>query len=537
MLPTLEPSPEPTLEPTLQPTLEPALERYREIVGDWSAFAQAIDRPLPIGVWAHPLRIGRGELRDHLAALGMPGSPTPWHPFGLRLSADARPGTSWPYLAGLCHVQEEIATAAVLLLDPRPEERILDLCAAPGNKTAQIATALGGRGTVVARELEIGRIPALRNAVERLGLLNVATSPGDGAAPEFTGGVVGFFDAVLADVPCTSEGTSRKKRRVLRRCGAESSRRMAERQIRLLRAAITACRPGGRVVYSTCTYAPEENEAVVDAVLREAGGTLRLRPARLDDLVCSPGLTRWGDQTFDPTLVNAMRIWPHQNDTGGFFIAVLDVIESPPWATFVPVENPGDDQRGDQSDDQRGGPSDDPGYFQNPALISHKAPSLGEPADDDPAIASIIQRFGIPASAFENVRFLRRNRVGIHAVAADHEPPHASEPDSVGFLFVRDDGNVPKLTTAGALAFGALATRNVIELDVESASAFQSRLHFEVPSGGFGAIARELGAGLTRGYVIPRCGGHPLGVGWIGDPGMEGVLMQSQFPKGWSPAG
>lgn len=516
--------------------MEAYLERYRDIVDDWPAFAEAAARPLPMGVWAHPGRIGRDELIRHLEALGMPGRPTPWNPHGFTLNADARPGMSWPYLAGLCHVQEEVATAAVRLLDPRPGERVLDLCAAPGNKTAQIATALGGRGTVVAREVEIGRMPALRNAVERLGLFNVATSPGDATDAGFVESCTGEFDAVLADVPCTSDGTSRRSPRVLRRCSPALSRGMQGRQIRLLRAAIAMCRPGGRVVYATCTYAPEENEAVVDAVVEESRGTVRVRPAALPGLRAAPGLVEWEGRRFDPSLAGSLRIWPHLNDTGGFFIAVLDVTGRAPW-----VNGGGEGARASEAE---GSTAD-----------------LGVPADDDASIASIVEHFGLPSAALAGIRFVRRNRQGLHAVAADHAPPRASEPDSVGFLFVRDDGRVPKLTTAGALAIGRAATRNVVELDRAATGAFLAREHVVLGGGvsGGGVMGEGvlgdgmmgdggIGSGasgdgetrgqvIARGYLIARCGGYPLGVGWMGGAEQEPRTLQSMYPKGWGAGG
>ena len=446
-----------------------------------------------------------------------------------------------------------MASAATLLLDPQPGERVLDLCAAPGNKTAQIATALNGNGTVIARELEIGRFPALRHAIERLGLLNVATSPGDGSAPDFLAGVIGSFDAVLADVPCTSEGTSRKSRRVLRRCGPRSSNRMSGVQTRLLRAAVAACRPGGRVVYATCTYAPEENEAVVDAVLREASGSVKVRPARLEGLTCSPGLTAWEGQEFVPELTGALRIWPHQNDTGGFFIAVLDVVSSPPWRDEAAEELSESSSRGSvsretasrkpaSSVDRDGRVATGEGARADTQATDNRDSDnsdtddptqtkvLGEPADDHPAVLSVISHFGFPDSVFRTIRFVRRNRRGLHALAADHVPPVSSAPDCVGIFFVRIDGRVPKLSTAGALAFGAHATRHIVNVDAAGAAAYQARQDIVVP-------ASDMVAVDFRGYVIVRHQGVPLGVGWVDDPDEEGrVRLSSQFPKGWSHA-
>lgn len=276
-------------------------------------------------------------------------------------------------------------------------------------------------------------------------------------------------------------------------------------QVRLLRAAVATCRPGGRAVYATCTFAPEENEAVVDAVLREADGALAVRPASLAGLRAAPGLTEWEGRAFDASLSGALRIWPHLNDTGGFFIAVLDVLDRPPWA-----------ERADRA--------------------SLAPVDLGVPADADPAVDSIVEHFGVPPETLEGIRIVRRNRLGLHAVAADHAPPPSIELDSAGFLFLRDDGRVPKLTTAGALAIGGSAKRRALEVDGASAAAFVARKAFAVAGG-----SAEDGSGREapgRGYVLPRFRGYPLGVGWTDGADEHGrSVVESLYPKGWGAGG
>lgn len=301
------------------PDLTP-FERYRPVIDDWDAFAAALHRPLPTCVWANPLRTTPEVLIAWLQEQGLVPTPLPWLDHAFRLPADAEVGNRLAYVAGLYHVQEEASLLPVPLLDPQPGDRVLDLCAAPGNKTAQIATRLRNRGTVVANDLSYGRLASLRSTLDRLGVANVSTTTYDAAnyPPES-----GRFDRVLADVPCACEGTSRKQPGVIaQRAGM---RDMTGAQTAILRKAVQLCRPGGRIVYATCTYAPEENEAVVDAVLRAVGADrLQLRPARIAGVVSDPGLTAWDGQAFHPSLANAMRVWPHQNDTGGFFVAVLE---------------------------------------------------------------------------------------------------------------------------------------------------------------------------------------------------------------------
>lgn len=295
-------------------------ERYRPLIDDWEAFADALRRPLPTCIWANPLRTTPGALADWLHEHGFEATPLPWLDHAFRLPADADIGQRLPYVAGLCHVQEEVSLLPVPLLAPQPGERVLDLCAAPGNKTAQIATRLRNRGTVVANDISYGRVASMRSTLDRLGIANVSATTYDAANYPSESGA---FDRVLADVPCSCEGTSRKQPSVVAQREAMRDPTGAQRAI--LRQAVRRCRPGGRVVYSTCTYAPEENEAIIDAVLRDVGpDALRLRPARIDGVTGCPGLTTWQGRSFHPSLAKTLRVWPHQNDTGGFFVAVLE---------------------------------------------------------------------------------------------------------------------------------------------------------------------------------------------------------------------
>ena len=296
------------------------VERYRPIIDDWDAFVDAIQRPLPTCIWTNTLRTSPDQVVEQLRNHGLSCEPLPWLPHAFKLPSDVRIGNQLAYGIGLYHVQEEASLLPIPLLDPQPGERIIDLCAAPGNKTAQIGVRMENRGTLVANDRNYGRLWTMRSTLDRLGLANVTTTCYDAAnyPPES-----GHFDRVLVDVPCSCEGTSRKHPDVLE--DATLSESLIGTQKAILRRAVQRCRPGGRIVYATCTYAPEENEAVVDHVLGTMGADqLSVRPARIDGVTSSPGLTEWKGDTFDPSLSRAMRVWPHQNDTGGFFVAVLE---------------------------------------------------------------------------------------------------------------------------------------------------------------------------------------------------------------------
>lgn len=300
--------------------MEGIFDRYRPIIDDWPAFLDALDRPLRPVVWTNELRTTPEALRRRLAADGLDPEPLSWYPGAWRLAAGARPGKTLAFLCGHYHVQEEVSLLPVVVLDPQPGEDVLDLCAAPGNKTVQSAVRMRGRGSLLANDKSRRRSGLILRNLERLGITCVATSVHDGATLPRSAGP---FDRVLADVPCSCEGTTRKNPAVLFR-QALPARARGRGQLDILRLAIRRCRPGGRVVYSTCTYAPEENEEVVDAAVRENEGRVRLLPARVPGLRSAPGLTAWRDRSYVPEMERAMRIYPHFNDTGGFFVALLE---------------------------------------------------------------------------------------------------------------------------------------------------------------------------------------------------------------------
>lgn len=295
---------------------------YREIVDDWPAFAEALARPLPTCLWTNTLRTAPDVVAGWLEREGLEAEPLAWYPGAFRVDAGAKPGRSVAYAAGLYHVQEEVSLLPALLLDPQPGERVLDLCAAPGGKTCQMAVYMGDRGTLVANDRNRFRVGVMLRHLERLGVTCSVALQEDGA--NLGGARLGLFDRVLADVPCSCEGTVRKNPEIWQRRAELAPDALEGAQVALLRKAVQLCRPGGRVVYSTCTFNPKECEGVVDKVLDETGpGVLEMLPARVEGLRSAPGLETWRGKRFSAEMGSALRIWPHHNDTGGFFVAVL----------------------------------------------------------------------------------------------------------------------------------------------------------------------------------------------------------------------
>jgi NOL1/NOP2/sun family putative RNA methylase len=461
------------------------LDRYNGIVDDWQAFAEAMASPMPHCVWANPSRVDPAELAALLAADGIVAEPLPWRPGAFRLGSDPVAGRRWWYCAGLAHTQEGASQIPVALLDPRPGERVLDLCAAPGGKTAQIAFALGNRGTLVANDALVGRLRPLQGTLERLGVTNVTTTAFDGTSYPTA---AGQFDRVLVDAPCSGEGTLRRPGPIPAGLGAEHSCRQAGRQRALLRKGVQRLKPGGRLVYSTCTFAPEENELVVAAILDEFAGQVQLLPAALPGLVATPGLTHWAGRALDPALAACLRIWPHHNDTGGFFAAVLE-------------------KAADARDERP------------PAA----APLVPEP---DPSwLAELSGHFGLPEDHWADFRIHRQATRGLHLVAADHSPPALPRAESVGVFFHRTDPHRPKPTTAGALLLGPHATRQCLDLE-------PGQVHGYLNGSELRPTQAQLGAGV-RGQVLVRFRGHTLGIAVLHPSG----TLEGFFPRRWAGCG
>ena len=302
-------------------------QRYRDIVEDYDAFEAALSRPLPVTVCANPMKTTRDELAERFKRDGYQVETIPGVPEGLKILNASKFGNRVEYRSGLLDIQEQVSMYPVMLLDPQPGEHVLDMCAAPGSKTMQIAGRMSQRGTIVANDRHINRMRSLRMNQERLGFINLTLTKGD--ASRFLPGRYRVFDRILADVPCTCEGTARKSGGLhFKPIDPKFRAELAVRQRRILIRALELVKVGGVVVYSTCTFAPEENEAVLtDALTRFGSYKVLFEKIELPAVRFSPGLRQWNGQEFLSGIEAAARIYPHQNDSGGFFVAVLRRIE------------------------------------------------------------------------------------------------------------------------------------------------------------------------------------------------------------------
>jgi NOL1/NOP2/sun family putative RNA methylase len=299
------------------------LERYLPLVDDEEAFLSACDRALPSVVRVNTIKATPDRVRRALREEGIDVDPVDWHE-GLFRLPDGSPGRNWPYVHGWIHGQEEVSVLPALALEAEPGDRVLDACAAPGSKTTQIAAAVDDRGTIVANDNNLGRLSALRHNAERLGATSIAVTNQDARNVSLSPFPFESFDHALVDVPCSCEGTCRKNPDVLEEWTYEHVEAVAGVQKGIATRAVQATRPGGTVVYSTCTFAPEENEAVLQHVLENESCELVEfdLPVRTE-----PGVTEWDGERFDDAMELAHRVYPHHNDTGGFFCAKLRVTD------------------------------------------------------------------------------------------------------------------------------------------------------------------------------------------------------------------
>jgi len=218
---------------------------------------------------------------------------------------------------GLIYIQSLSSMLPALILDPRPEERVLDLCAAPGSKASQIAAMMNNRGDLVCVEAIRRRYYKLKSVLSLLGVTNARAVCLDGRRFRDRE----LYDRILVDAPCSAEGRFRADdKRTQAFWSLRKIREMARKQKGLLLNAARLLKKGGILVYSTCTFAPEENEAVVDWLLRKTEGRVEIQPAHYPDVPTYPALTAWQGRIYDARVSRCMRILPTAT-MEGFFIA------------------------------------------------------------------------------------------------------------------------------------------------------------------------------------------------------------------------
>ena len=279
---------------------EAFLTRMKTQLGEeYEAFLKSLERPRAVALRFNPLK---GER----PTLAFAGERVPWEPEGFYYDPETRPGLHVYHEAGVYYLQEASAMAPVTLLDPQPGEKICDLCAAPGGKTTQIAGRMKGEGFLLCNEINPKRAKILSRNIERMAVSNALVTNEHPA--NLAKRYPGFFDRVLVDAPCSGEGMFRKEEAAVTDWSQETVEMCARRQAEILHSAAQLVRPGGRLVYSTCTFAPEEDEEAV-------ANFLAAHPEFEAEEVDAPWFVS-GEN-------GSVRLWPHKLLGEGHFAAVL----------------------------------------------------------------------------------------------------------------------------------------------------------------------------------------------------------------------
>jgi 16S rRNA (cytosine1407-C5)-methyltransferase len=312
------------------------IENYQHLlsVDHLDQLQQACARPLPDALRVNTLKIDLATARATWPIeYGWQVQSIPFCNAGWQISGNAESlSRTIEHRTGFYYLQDAASMLPPEMFDYSAEfPLILDMAASPGGKTTHLAAKIDDCGVILANDSSSGRIAALRSNLQTWGSFSTALTsyPGERYGEWFPD----TFDQVLLDAPCSGESLRTAERRKTRFVSQTERLQLQRRQIKLLDSALRAAKPGGQVVYSTCTLAPEEDEAVLDALLDRYPQQIALESVERLLPVPAPGLTHDGDQVFHPDASKAVRLWPQLYDTSGFFAALIrkrDTIASEP---------------------------------------------------------------------------------------------------------------------------------------------------------------------------------------------------------------
>ena len=266
----------------------------------------ALLEPAPLELRVNLLRGTREDAVTALAREGIDAAPTPLSPWGLRVPERRLVTTGAAFRSGLVEIQDEGSQLIALAVGATPEMRVCDLCAGAGGKTLAVAMTMGNRGHIVACDVSAARLEGAAKRLRRAGVHNAECHrlvPGD----KWSKRRAGSFDRVLVDAPCTGTGTWRRNPDARRTLSENDLRELVDRQAGILDSAARLVKPGGRLIYATCSLLPDENETQVERFRARHPGFIPLAIREL-------GLPGTGD---------ALSLTPRRHNTDGFFAAVL----------------------------------------------------------------------------------------------------------------------------------------------------------------------------------------------------------------------
>lgn len=313
----------------MKPLFEERMKKLLPGKEDFEQFEKIVHTSPLNFIRCNTLKISPPELIEKLAEKGwLTEQPFPEFPEIILVKSELQPGelgNSLEHILGYYYIQEVCSMMSVLALEPKPNEFILDLFASPGSKTTQIAARMQNKGTIIANDLKINRIMILSTNSERCGVTNSIITRKDAIAFCSALAKSNFkFDKILLDAPCSGEGTLRSSPKTFLQWNMKVINKLSRQQKKFFAFAVKCLKKNGTLVYSTCTHTPEENEEVVSFALENF--PLKIEEINLP-LKCRPGITSWNGEKFHPETKKACRIYPHDNNSEGFFVAKFRLLE------------------------------------------------------------------------------------------------------------------------------------------------------------------------------------------------------------------
>ena len=314
--------------PEMKPLFQERMQLLLPDPQDFDAFEKIVHTGPRNFIRCNTIKITPAELLKRLHLKWTVIQPYPDYPEIMLITQALMPGelgNAIEHLLGYYYVQELSSMLSACALKPQPGQEIIDLCAAPGSKSSQIAALMQNQGTLITNEVKLDRIRILAATLERTACTNCIITREDGVQLcKKLADKKKKVDAILLDAPCSGEGTLRSSPKTFLSWNPKVVIKMGRLQKKLLASALYCLKAGGTLLYSTCTHAPEENEAVIDFALKNF-------PVKLEKITLPvktrPGITSWREEHYHQDITNCHRIYPQDNDSEGFFVAKLTLLE------------------------------------------------------------------------------------------------------------------------------------------------------------------------------------------------------------------
>lgn len=316
------------MKPELKPLFKERMQSLLSDSKDFENFNEIIHKIPKNFIRCNTLKISPEKLMEKLNKKWQVIQPYPENPEIMLITSQLGPGdlgSSIEHVLGYYYVQEISSMMSGVALKPSPGDLVFDMCASPGSKSTQLASSMQNQGTLLTNDFKMDRIMILASNLERCGAANTIITRMDGV--QLCQRIIKTnlrFDKILLDVPCSGEGTLRSSSKTFLMWNPKMIKSLSRMQKKMMANALKTLKVGGELVYSTCTHAPEENEEVLDFAVKNF--PVKIEKISLP-LKTRPGITEWNGEKYDEQVKNAHRIYPQDNDSEGFFVAKLKLLD------------------------------------------------------------------------------------------------------------------------------------------------------------------------------------------------------------------